>query len=252
MDSSQQVRMDAVETKTDMLESVLAQFISSTNKMVQRLEADTIGFKNEMKDFKDEMKDFKDEMKDFKDEMKDFKDEMKDFKDEMKEFKDESRRSSKEMNKKWGELSNKLGTFVEDIVVPNIRGIARDYFHDDDFKTFGPRVLKRSVNDRTVRREFDVVGETDGTFFINETKSKPRPEDVKAFRDMLEVVPDFFPDSRGKRLIPIFSSLYIPEDIKTNLTRHGIYALGMKEGTMDLLNFREVAGTETAPSDSVG
>ncbi|MCP4690670.1 MAG: hypothetical protein GY859_21635 [Desulfobacterales bacterium] len=108
------------------------------------------------------------------------------------------------------------------------------------------------MRDRTVRREFDVVAETDEAIFINETKSKPRPEDVNAFRDLLETVPDFFPDSKGKRMIPIYASLYIPEDIQKNLTRHGIYALGMKEGTMDLLNFREVSGSDIAPSDSAG
>ncbi|MCP4687645.1 MAG: hypothetical protein GY859_06315, partial [Desulfobacterales bacterium] len=81
MDESLKVRMNAVETKTSMLENVLAQFISSTNQMVIRLEADT----------------------------KKFKDEMGDFKDEMRYFKDETRRSNKEMNKRWGELSNKMG-----------------------------------------------------------------------------------------------------------------------------------------------
>ncbi|MCP4756358.1 MAG: hypothetical protein GY866_36305, partial [Proteobacteria bacterium] len=97
-----------------------------------------------------------------------------------------------------------------------------------------------------------VVAETDETIFINETKSKPRPEDVNAFRDLLETVPDFFPNSKGKRMIPIYASLYIPEDIQKNLTRRGIYALGMKEGTMDLLNFREVSGADISPSDSAG
>ncbi|MCP4688169.1 MAG: hypothetical protein GY859_08970 [Desulfobacterales bacterium] len=108
------------------------------------------------------------------------------------------------------------------------------------------------MRDRTIRREFDVIAETDEAIFVNETKSKPRPEDVKAFRDLLETVPDFFPDSKGKRMIPIYASLYIPEDIQKNLTRHGIYALGMKAGTMDLLNFREVAGADIAPSDTAG
>lgn len=221
MDASQQPRLEEVETKTNMLENVLAQFISSMNEMVLRLEADTRRFKEEVRS---DTKKLKDEMKDFKD----------------------------EMNKKWGELSNKMGTLVEDIVAPNIRGIARDYFHDDDFETFNVRVLKRSRRDRTIRREFDVIGETDETFYINETKSKPRPEDVSSFLELLETIPDFFPGSSGKRMIPIFSSLYIPENIQTRLTKRGIYALAMKEGTMDLLNFREVAGSEITPSNSTG
>ncbi len=150
-----------------------------------------------------------------------------------------------EMDKRWGDLSNKLGTMVEDMVAPNIPAIARKYFGDDDFDFFGVRVWKRNVKDRSIRREFDIIAFSDRTFYINETKSKPSPEDVKAFSELLKGVFDFFPENSGKKMIPIFSSLYLPEDIKKNLTRRGIYAMGAKEGTMDLLNFKEVSEQES-------
>ena len=88
---------------------------------------------------------------------------------EMREFK-------KEMNKRWGELANKMGTLVEDIVAPNISGIAREYFGCSDIKDF-----------------------TD-----------------------------------------IFLFIYIPEDLVTYLTKNRIYAMAMKDDTMDLLNFEQV------------
>ena len=47
---------------------------------------------------------------------------------EMLEFKEEMREFKKEMNKRWGELANKMGTLAENIVVPNISGIAQEYF----------------------------------------------------------------------------------------------------------------------------
>ncbi len=224
MTASLQDRMEKVETRTDTLETILGQFIASTNKMVIRMENDTKQFKDEMKDFKDEMKEFKDEMKDFKDEM---------------------RRSRKEMDKKWGDLSNKLGTMVEDMVAPNIPAIARDYFGDDDFEFFGVRVWRRNMKERSIRREFDIIAVSDSTFFINETKSKPSPDDVKFYIVITEIALSFFSDNKKKKMVPIFSSLYLPEDITKNLTKRGIYAMGAKEGTMDLLNFEQVSERRT-------
>ena len=95
---------------------------------------------------------------------------------EMLEFKDEMREFKREMNKRWGELANKMGTLVEDIVAPNISGIAREYFGCSDIKDF-----------------------TD-----------------------------------------IFLFIYIPEDLVTYLTKNRIYAMAMKDDTMDLLNFEQV------------
>jgi len=54
--------------------------------------------------------------------------EMLEFKDEMRAFKEEMREFKREMNKHWGELANKMGTLAENIVVPNISGIAQEYF----------------------------------------------------------------------------------------------------------------------------
>lgn len=92
--------MPTVEERVDTLETVLKQFIIHTNSALGQLER----------------------------EMREFKDEMKVFKDEMKEFQKESEKDRREMNKKWGEIANKMGTLVEDIVVPNIEGIAQRYF----------------------------------------------------------------------------------------------------------------------------
>jgi len=47
---------------------------------------------------------------------------------EMLEFKEEMREFKREMNKRWGELANKMGTLAEDVVAPNISGIAQEYF----------------------------------------------------------------------------------------------------------------------------
>ena len=41
-------------------------------------------------------------------------------------------------------------------------------------------------------------------------------------------------------VVPVFSSLRIPEDMVRYLTRQGIYALAVGDEIMDVLNFEEV------------
>ncbi len=206
-------------------------------------------FKDEMLDFKDEMKAFKDEMLDFKDEMKGFKDEMRDFKDEMKGFEqktqqfiDETREDRKRMNKQWGDLANRLGTIVEDIVAPNIEGIAQRYFNCTELDSLMVRYRKRHPQDRNQRREFDVIALWGNLVLLNETKSTARMDYVQAFIEFLrsETFFEYFPEYRGKTLIPVFSSLYLPDDVVDVLTQAGVYAMAMSDDSMDLLNFDRI------------
>lgn len=238
-------RVDILEYRNDYLEEVLARLMEMQENTHRRLDEESKERREEMKAFRKEMKEYRERSeksdKQFRKEMKEFKDEMKEFKDEMKEFKIDSEKDRKEMNKKWGELANKMGTVVEDIVAPNIPGIARDYFKVETLEYFAIRVRKTN-RDKSRQKEFDIVAASENYFFLNETKATPRPEYAKEFKESLGHVPDFFPEYADKKLIPIFSSLNMHPDIVTYLSRNGIYAMIMKDDTMDLLNFEEVFG----------
>ena len=252
--------MDAdVKEKIGYLESVLGQYIVNSDMALSRLERNISNLSSEMQEFKEEMKDFKDEMKDFKGEMKEFKDEMRaqslnftgemtSFKDEMKDFKafvladiEESRADRKAMNKRWGELANKMGTVVEDIVAPCIGGVAREYFQVEELDYFAVRLQIKNVSG-TLRREFDVVAESEKYLFVVETKSTPRTSYIQDFIDFIPEIGDWFPSARSKTVIPVFSSLYILEDSVRFLTKHRIFALAMKDDNMDLLNPELISG----------
>ena len=90
-----------------------------------------------------------------------------------------------------------------------------------------------------MRREFDIIAVSDRNFYLCETKSKPKPENADEIVELLDEISDYFPESEGKNIVPVLSSLYFPEDLLTHLTRKGIYAVGMKEGIMALLNFQD-------------
>ncbi|PMQ01786.1 MAG: hypothetical protein CBR30_03705 [Dictyoglomus sp. NZ13-RE01] len=158
---------------------------------------------------------------------------LEEFKDEMKAFKDE-------MNKRWGDLANKMGTLVEDIVAPNIGGVAKKYFGCEDFDFFAVRVRRRNTKDRSKFREFDVIAIWNDNVIINETKSNPRMEYINEFIDVLKEIYDYFPEYKDKKIIPIFSSLYLPEEVVVYLTKKKIYAMAMKDDNMDILNFDKV------------
>ncbi len=214
--------MPSTKDRVDNLERVLAEYIKNIGNAQMQTER--------------EIREFKEEVKEFKDEMKEFKDEMKEFKDEMKEFKDEMREDRRNMNKKWGEIANKMGTVVEDIVAPNIPRIAQEYFQCEDAEFFGLRVTKRNSKDKSRSREFDIIAVYDDKILINETKSSPSIDYINEFTEVLKEVYDYFPEYKGKRIIPIFSSLYIPENVVTYLTKVKIYAMAMKDDGMELLN----------------
>jgi hypothetical protein len=202
----------AIEDRVDTLEAVLGEFIVSTNRALIRMERGIAGLRVEMKDFKDKIDNDIDEMKE----------------------------NRKKMYRQWGDLANKMGTIVEDMVAPNVPGIARDYFGIKDLDFFAVRVKKVNIKDRSLRREFDVIGASEDSFILTEVKSNPRQSYVDEFLDVLKQVPDYFAESEGKRLIPIFASLYIPENILSFLTRNGIFAMGIKDDSMALLNFEEI------------
>ncbi|RMF35250.1 MAG: hypothetical protein D6759_04920, partial [Chloroflexi bacterium] len=170
------------------------------------------------------------------------------------EWEQETKEERRAWNKRWGELANRLGTVVEDIVAPNIPRIARDYFGFPEIEDFMVRRKVRHKRDRTRRREFDVIAVGEDWVIINETKTSPRLEDIRDFIKALEEIEDYFPEYRGKRIIPIFASLYMGEDMVNYLTRHRIYAMAMGDETMDLLNFQALGdrGIRRPRQDSPG
>jgi len=284
MNVALQKKVQTLETRTDSLEKVLGQFISSVNKAMIRMEAGTQEMRADTKAFKGEMREFKEEMREFKastealgknmeastealgknmeagaealrKEMREFKASTeaigKNMEADTETFKEKTRAGMASLEKKLkndstklrrevGRLDNKIGMLAEDMVAPNIPGIAAEYFGDEEFESFATRFYRRKSSDRRVRREFDVIAISDRHFLVCEVKSNPRPEYAREFSEMLEELPDFFPETRGRRLIPIFASLTLPGDLVRYLSRKGIYAMGLREDTMDLLNFGEV------------
>ncbi|MEX2443449.1 MAG: hypothetical protein WD492_07585 [Alkalispirochaeta sp.] len=158
----------------------------------------------------------------------------------LEEFKEENRRIIRGMNQRWGEIANKMGTIVEDIVAPNIPRILREYFGVEDLAMLAQCVRRRHPEDRSRRREFDVIAVSDDSVFVNETKSTLRTQDIERFAHNYREVIEFFPEYADYAVVPIMSSLNISAEHLSALTTHGVYAMGMGDRTMDLLNVEAI------------
>ena len=146
------------------------------------------------------------------------------------------------MNKRWGELANKWGTVVEDIVAPSVRRLALEVFDCGEMEFFSPRVTRVRSDDRSRQREFDALYIGTKGVLLNETKSAPRSRDVQSFARFLRSgeFALYFPECRHLPVVPVFSALHIPDDMVTNLTRNGIYALVMGDYAMQVANLDAV------------
>lgn len=218
-------RTEAVEERVDSLETILARFmahtdesISRTNESVARTEESIARLERIVEGQAQEAA--RDRERD----------------------REEAARERREMNKRWGELANKMGTVVEDIVAPSVRRLAREVFDCGDLVRFTTRQTVTRSDDRSRRREFDALYVGTRAVLLNETKSSPRSEDARAFVEFLRnrEFARYFPEYDKLPIVPAFSSLRIPEDMVTYLTRHGIYAVAMGDEAMQVLNLKAV------------
>jgi gas vesicle protein len=238
-DFKDETRRDTKAFKEEMRKDTKA-LKEEMRRFKEEIRTDTKAFKEEMRNFKEEIrtdtKAFKEEMRNFKGEIQN---DTKAFKEEMKNAKEETRKDTKnfkkELNKKWGELANKMGTIVEDIVAPGLKGVAAEYFGIKEFDFFAPR-LRLKNTDRSITREFDVIAETSDYFFVVETKSTPSTGFISDFIKLIPQLDSWFPVIREKKLVPVFASLYISDDLITYLTRNNILAMATRGDGMDICN----------------
>jgi len=161
--------------------------------------------------------------------------------EETKHDREETKRDRKELFRQLGDISNKMGTIVEDMIAPSLRRMAEEELGCGSLTLFGYRLEKYHPLTRQ-RREFDVIAAGQKAVLFNDTKASARPEYAKEFWEFLQSGEFFtyFPEYMGQPLVPVFASLYIPDDVLTYLTRRGIYAVAMGDEMMEILNKEEV------------
>jgi len=235
-----------IKEQVSSLEKALEDFIRHTDLGFAKVQNAMIEQKRSLDDFKEEMRLSRERSeKEMAQSRERSEKEMQQFKEEMRLAYERSDRSlqqyKEENNKRWGELANRLGTLAEDFVAPNIPAIALKYFNcPEEPETFFVRCKKRHTKEKALRREFDIIGVYEKQIILNETKSTPRRQYIDEFAELLPQFFDYFPEYGGKKLIPVFASLYVDEQTVAYATKKGIYVLAIKGDTMDLLNYGDL------------
>ena len=98
--------------------------------------------------------------------------------------------------KQWGEIAQKMGTYVENIVAPNIPWLGREVFalggpEDEIFSS--PRLRVRHPKDASKIREFDYIFATRRGWIVVASTNTPKLNHIDQFRELLAEVRDYFP-----------------------------------------------------------
>jgi hypothetical protein len=173
------------------------------------------------------------EMLAFKDEMRIFKDDRLDFKNESLRNREEAEGDRKSMYRSWGDLANRLGTLVEGIRAPNLRGFARDLLGCPQPDLFGVRLRRRFNGDS---REYDALLVCPAFNLINQTKRCLISANVNKLLRVWLGFPQVFPEYADGRLIGAPASLYPDQSIVNYATPNEVLVMGMGDETMDVLN----------------
>lgn len=152
------------------------------------------------------------------------------------EMKAESRKHTLEMAR----IADRIGRFAEDIVAPDIPPIAEEIFGISQIEFEVPRVKRRNSRDRSRVREFDVVVAGNRNLLVTSVKATARSGDIPEFVAALKDIFDYFPEYRGSTLVPIFASMALSKDQVRRLTRLKIFAMALGQRTMELLNLDQV------------
>ena len=225
-------RIDTVEEKTGRLETIFAAFMEQTAASMVRADERMDRIERAIERLEGIIERMEQEGSRYREAAARDREEMK----------REAARERKEMNERMGELSNRMGTIVEDIVAPSIRRLAREVFECGDLQNFSTRTVRAHGDDPSREREFDALYVGTRAVLLNETKATARPEYARAFVEFLESgqFARYVPEYRELPVVPVFSSLSIPADVVTYLTRRGIYAVAMGDEAMQVLNLDEV------------
>jgi hypothetical protein len=225
--------MEALENKIEEIKDILKDFAigllrleHTTERLGQEIER--IGHEiNKLKDSIDEVNKQREEDRKY-------------WNEQWEKVNKQREEDRKRFNKEWGALSNKLGTIVEDIIFPATRPVLESYFK---CKITDLSLNREKIKD-SLQDEFDVIAVSDEckTVFLIEVKSTPKIDYIDDFRnDKIERFRKLFDEYKDYKLVPIFASLRLQDNIINYLTKHKIYAMAFREWEyMDLLNFDSI------------
>jgi hypothetical protein len=162
--------------------------------------------------------------------------ELAEFREEWRKYHEKKDKEIEKLNKMWGDLVNKWGTMVEDIIVPGIPAVL-----DRRFNLQVKRLLqnaKSKINGRS--REYDVIVLAGDYVFVIYVKSTFREKHFEDFENALREFPEFFPEYKEYKIVPVISAFNFEDGTINKATRKRWLALQMGGDYLDFVNVDKV------------
>jgi hypothetical protein len=164
----------------------------------------------------------------------------------------QAQQERRELARQLGDIAHRIGTVVEDVIAPSLRRLAQEELGCGAERFFAVRLSKGRNDEPGRHREFDALYVGERAILLNESKATARPEYAQNFVAFLRSGEFFldFPEYRDIPVLPVFSSLYLPADLVTYLTRQGIYAVAMGDEAMEVLNLEQIRASSSRGADT--
>ncbi len=137
------------------------------------------------------------------------------------------------LERRLGEIGNAFGVYTESMFVPSLKRILRE--------RFGMTVIiaPQFFQLNGTGYEVDVVGhagDASDEVYLAEIKSRLREDGIDQILEHLRRFPQAFPEHRGKKLFGILAAVTIPESVRNQALKQGLYLAMVKDDVFELSN----------------
>ena len=135
------------------------------------------------------------------------------------------------LERRLGEIGNAFGLYTESMFRPSIKRILRERFGMTVI--IAPQVFQLNGSEY----EVDFVGhagETSDEVYLAEIKSQLREDGIHQILEHLRRFPQAFPEHRGKRVFGILAAVTIPDHLRLQALKQGLYLATIKDDVFEL------------------
>ena len=129
-----------------------------------------------------------------------------------------------------------MGTMVEDLVYPSLTRIIDEQFGMVP-ESIAIRLRKRLPDGR--QKEFDAIAVSGNVVFLNSTKSTLQSKDIDDFIREIQILREFFPEYRDKKIVGILATLTIDNSVLAYAEKKGFLVLAVGDEIMEVKNSKD-------------
>ncbi len=236
-----------IEERVTNLEEVLAKFVSQTNLMLAAIHEEVAEMRAsnartdrrllEMQQEADKQRELAERRHDLAERRHEQAEKQREQdRLEWKQYVEEAKAERRDFNKRMAELSDSMGTLIKDMVAPCGFQLAKAVFVSEEATGCGIRLVRKHPSKPGETMEIDLLATGQTKALAIEVKRHLDAAQAAEYLRKLEMLPEFFPEVRGKTIYPAVASVYLAPSLVKFLSRQKIYAVAMGDEVMEVVN----------------